>query len=247
MQRYYIKKNQIIENKIVMNEEDSYHIVKVMRMNIQDQIEVTDEEFTYLCSITALSLKQVEAEIVLKLEEKRELPVLVTIAQGQVIRNKMEQVIEQIAMLGASDYIFFPMERSTIKIADEKMDKKLMRLEKIAKEACEVAHRTKLLKVENLRTWQEFLQTSSNYDVCLYAYEKTDFTDSTFKQILKKLSFQNKILILIGPEGGISEKEVVDLNKFNFIPITLGPRILRTEVAPQYVMASIGYELENED
>lgn len=51
-------------------------------------------------------------------------------------------------------------------------------------------------------------------------------------------------MILVGPEGGISLKEVEMLNSVGFIPISLGPRILRTEVAPTYVMAAISYELE---
>ena len=139
------------------------------------------------------------------------------------------------------------MERSNVKMIDEKIDKKLYRLEKIAKEASEVAHRTKILESKFLKSWNEFIKYSSKFDHLLYAYEETNSKDGSFKNILKKVLPNESILILIGPEGGISKKEVEELNKNNFIPITLGPRILRTEVAPSYCMAAISYELEIEE
>ena len=52
-------------------------------------------------------------------------------------------------------------------------------------------------------------------------------------------------MILIGPEGGISEKELEVLEKTGFIKVSLGKRILRTELAPVYAMSVIGYEMEN--
>ena len=70
--------------------------------------------------------------------------------------------------------------------------------------------------------------------------------ESIFTGLEKILREQKakKILVLVGPEGGISDKEVELLKNNNFLPISLGPRILRTQVAPLYVMAAISYELE---
>ena len=163
------------------------------------------------------------------------------------MKTKMEELVEKISLLGASEYLFFPMERSNVKMIDEKLDKKLYRLNKIAKEASEVAHRTKVLESINLKNFNEFIKYSKNFDYCLYAYEETNPLDGSFKDVAKKLKPNDKVLVLIGPEGGISKKEVEILNNNNFIPITLGPRILRTEVAPTYVMAALSYELEIED
>ena len=52
------------------------------------------------------------------------------------------------------------------------------------------------------------------------------------------------MIILVGPEGGISDNEVKILNNNGFQSIGLGPRILRTETAPLYIMSAISYELE---
>ena len=86
------------------------------------------------------------------------------------------------------------------------------------------------------------INLKDEYDLCLYAYEITS-KDKSLKEILKSKTYKN-IFIVIGPEGGISDKEVKLMNENNFIPVSLGPRILRTEVAPTYAMAAISYELE---
>ena len=65
-----------------------------------------------------------------------------------------------------------------------------------------------------------------------------------FKTSILKDKNINSILVVIGPEGGISPKEEALMEKAGFLPITLGPRILRTEVAPTYIMSAISYELE---
>ncbi len=247
MQRYLVKQEQINNNIIIMNEDDSYHIGKVMRMNVGDKVLCSAGDMTYECVITDNNMKCVYLEIVNSYEEHTELPVHVVIAHGLVMKSKMEEVVEKLSLLGCHEYLFFPMERSNVKMIDEKIDKKLYRLEKIAKEASEVAHRTKILESKFLKSWNEFIKYSSKFDHLLYAYEETNSKDGSFKNILKKVLPNESILILIGPEGGISKKEVEDLNKNNFIPITLGPRILRTEVAPSYCMAAISYELEIEE
>lgn len=247
MQRYIISKEQILNNQIIMNKDDSYHIAKVMRMQKGDELICTTDELTYLCKVEIADLNQTTLNIIDSYKEITELPVYVCLAHGLVMKTKMEEVVEKISLLGASEYLFFPMERSNVKMIDEKLDKKLYRLNKIAKEASEVAHRTKVLESINLKNFNEFIKYSKNFDYCLYAYEETNPLDGSFKDVAKKLKPNDKVLVLIGPEGGISKKEVEILNNNNFIPITLGPRILRTEVAPTYVMAALSYELEIED
>ena len=247
MQRYIIRKEQIFNNQIQMNKDDSYHIAKVMRMQKGDKLICSTEDLTYLCEVHYVDLNQTTLTILESYQEQTELPVFISIAHGLVMKTKMEEVVEKISLLGASEYVFFPMERSNVKMIDEKLDKKLARLNKIAKEASEVAHRTKVLQSVNLKNFNDFIKYASKFDYVLYAYEETNPQDGSFKDVAKKLKPNDKVLILVGPEGGISKKEVDILNQHKCIPITLGPRILRTEVAPTYIMAALSYELEIED
>ncbi len=242
MQRYFIEKKNIDNHFVFITGEDYYHITKVMRMQKGDNIIACDNSQSWLCAIDHFTSDAVIATIVEKLDEKKELPVQITIAHGIVRREKMEEVIDKITQLGASQYIPITMEYCNAKLNDEKLERKLERMNKIAKEASEQSHRTHLLKVHSPLSMDDLVKGKENYDLCLYAYEKID-QDQSFKTILQNHQYQN-ILVLIGPEGGISDKEVAKLNQNKFIPISLGPRILRTEVAPTYILAAISYELE---
>ena len=110
MQRYLIKEEQINNNIIIMNEDDSYHIGKVMRMNIGDKVLCSCNDTTYECVITDNNIKCVYLEITNSYLEQTELPVKVVIAHGLVMKSKMEEVVEKLSLLGCHEYLFFPME-----------------------------------------------------------------------------------------------------------------------------------------
>lgn len=242
MQRYFVEFSAICGNQIQIIGSDYHHITKVMRMKKGDQVYVASENKSWLCHIESIGESIVYLEIDQVLDEKKELPIEITIAQGIIRREKMEEVIEKITALGASTYIPIEMERCNVKLYDEKIDKKWERMNKIVKEAAEQCHRTRLLDINRPISLQSLLTSIGRYDLCLYAYEVTE-KGKSLKEILEKNNYQ-RILVLIGPEGGISEKEVCQLEQNNFVPVHLGPRILRTELAPTYVLSAISYELE---
>ena len=149
MQRYFVESSNIINGYVYINGEDYHHITKVMRMKIDDEIIVCDNQDSYLCKIIEINAECVTSQIFKKLDEKKELPVNVTIAQGVVRREKAEEVIDKITQLGANKYLMVNMERCNVKLNDEKLNKKVDRMNKIAKEASEQSHRTRKLVVES--------------------------------------------------------------------------------------------------
>ena len=242
MQRYFVEK--IIDlNNIVIDNDDFYHITKVMRMNVADKVYLCDQENSYICEITCVNKNEVILKVVEQLSENKELLYNVTIAHGIVRKEKMEETIEKVSALGASCYLPVEMERCNAKFHEEKLEKKILRLNKIAKEACEQSHRTKLLNVENPVSFKNFLKHSKKFDLLLVAYENTN-PNETLKKILKEKEYKN-VLVLVGPEGGISDSELAVLEKEGFVKVSLGPRILRTELAPVYIMSVLGYEWES--
>lgn len=244
MQRYFIKNNQIVRNKVIINDGDYHHIKNVMRMKEKERIFVCDEdENVYLSEIEIINNKEVILNILLKIEDQVELEVDVTIAFGLAKRDKQEEVARKITELGASGFIPVEMERSVVRLSHQK-ESKLERLKLIVKEAAEQSHRCKMMKVSDAISFTELLKVSQDYDLLLYAYEEEGRRHNyQFKQLLQ--NFHGKrILVLVGPEGGISPQEVEILNQNGFLAIGLGPRILRCETAPLYIMSAISYELE---
>lgn len=243
MQRYFVKEEAIdfSTKKCVLKENDAYHIRVVMRMNIGDQIYLCDNNKAYLAEIETIGEDMVITNILEELNANPELPIEVTIAHGLVCREKKEETIQKITQLGAVRYIPVQMKRSVVHIIKEKEQKQTERLQKIAKEASEQSHRIKELQVDNPITFNELLKLAKDFDACLVASTKEKANSPSFKQILKDENIK-KILVLVGPEAGIDQEE---LNKIeDWTPITLGPRILRTEVAPLYIMSAISYEKE---
>jgi len=243
MQRYFLENVEVVNNSISIGGTDFHHIKNVMRMKIDDLVYVCFDSLTYIAKISQFLPDRVVLELLEKLDKDVELNVDITIAHGLVRREKMEEVIRRICELGAHEYIPVMMARSIVKIKDSK-DSKIQRQKTIIKEACEQSHRNRLMEIVEAVEFKKFIEMSKNYDLCLFAYEESGRSNNyNLKKYLKEFKGKN-ILVLVGPEGGFSEYEVEVLEKNGFYAVGLGPRILRTETAPLYVMSAISYELE---
>ena len=124
MQKYFVNSENFYNDyqEVIIDKDDSFHIVKVMRMRLNDEVLVSDNMDTYRCSITKLDEKGVILKVIEKLDGNPELKVKVGIAQGLVKKDKMEEVISKITALGAYEYIPVNMERCNIKITEQKQD-----------------------------------------------------------------------------------------------------------------------------
>ena len=242
MQKYFISEEQLA-NKIIDND-DAFHITSVMRCKIDDQILVSDGNKTYLVKISSLSNKMVSFEIIKEEAGNNEMPVFVTIFQGYPKGDKMEDIIKHGTELGAYEFYPVMMKRSIVKIDEKKKQSKLDRFNKIAKEAVEQSYRDRLPKVVDILNLKQIDFSSYDYKILCYEEVAKEKEDSNFKNIVKKLKKNDKVAVVIGPEGGIDKDEVSYLMNLGFIPCALGPRILRTETAAFYVLSSISYEME---
>lgn len=245
MQRYFIDDQALVGNTITIKDENAKHIAAVMRMEIDDEIIcVHQESIVYLCKIVAISKNEVIAQTIKELESESELPIHVTIASGLPKGDKLEYVIQKGTELGAYSFIPLKMERSIVKWDDKKGEKKLIRWQKIAKEAAEQSHRHKIPQIEKPITIKDLIQNSQSFTKKVIAYEDISNNENTFKKVIQSVNQGESILIVFGPEGGISKDELAKLMDANFTPCRLGPRVLRTETAPLYALSAISYEKE---
>lgn len=135
------------------------------------------------------------------------------------------------------------MERIVVKLDEKTASKKIERWQKIAEVAAKQSMRDIIPEIGNIVKLKDI--TKQDYDVVLVAYENEE--KNMLKQELKKLQGKNryKIAIVIGPEGGISEKEIEILKNMGTSFVSLGKRILRTETAGIVMSGNIMYELED--
>lgn len=247
MQRYFINEPFSSQESIKIDGDDYHHIVRVMRMKIGDKLLIVlNGGNSAMAEIVQILDSYVEVNVISWEDEKTELPVHIVIASGLPKGDKLEWIIQKGTEMGASEFVPFIAGRSIVKWEKKKADKKLARWNKIAKEAAEQSHRQKLPAVHSPLTFSELVQWSNQYDQKIVAYEEVakDGEQSNFAKVLLQSEPGNKILLVFGPEGGLTESEAEKLESHGFVLCGLGPRILRTETAPLYALAAISYHFE---
>lgn len=249
MQRYFLTQQleQYQTKPIVLRGEQHHHISRVMRMKEGDQvILVTPDKEAFKAEITAIKNDTVQLKWLSDEIQEKELPVSVSIASGLPKGDKLEWIVQKGTELGAAVFLPFNSEFSIVKWDSKKAKKKQERLQKIAQEAAEQAHRTSIPEVKTLAAFKELIEYSKEFNYCLVAYEENAKNGEmkNFRSVLSKLKPDDTVLIVFGPEGGLSPKEIEQLEANRFIVCSLGPRILRTETAPLYALSAISFETE---
>lgn len=245
MHRFFVPKDQISDKTITIIGSDVNHIKNVLRMTLENEIEVIDSNGnSYLSSIKEIKSNIIRANILKPLTNNPELLTKITLAQCLPKAKKMDFIVQKATELGVSHIIPVISERSVPKIED-KTDKKLSHWQKIAKEAAEQSGRTIILEILALTKFEDLIKTAKNYKLALIPWEGEQCL--TLKQIPfpdHQITGYPNILIIIGPEGGFSREEIDIAKNSGIIPITLGKRILRTETTGIFLLAQLLYVFE---
>ena len=222
--------------------DDARHIARSLRMAVGDTITVSDGKgAVYLCRLDMIRDERCECGIIKKCERTSESPVEITLFMAFPKGDKLETVIQKSVELGVSKIIPFESERCIKIPKSEKLERVLERYNRIATEAAKQCGRATLPVVEAPTTISRLKDRVGEFDLPLFCYEG-DGTVS-LKSALDRDGVK-KISAVVGCEGGFSEREAKMLIEAGFIPVNLGPRILRCETAPSYVLSAISYKFE---
>ena len=230
MQRYFIKNKDML-----LEESDIRHIKKVMRMSINDKIEVVYNNKLHICEIT--SLEPFNIKVIEKLDEDKKTKIELTVAVALVKEQKMDLILQKLTELGVSKIIPVSMERSIVKLDKERFNKKKLRWESICKEASEQSKRTNIPIIEDIKSIKDL--TKEDADLKLVASTKEK--EKLLNYYLQSIEDCAKIIMVIGPEGGISDKEEDILVSNGYNRVSFGNLIFRVETATIYVASIINY------
>ncbi len=233
MQRYFVKNKE--DDIITLSDEDNYHITKVMRMNLKDKVELVYQNELYIGEIESLS--PVTCRVLEKQENKEKTIPNVIIAQSLVKEQKMDYILQKSCELGVSEIIPISTSRSIIK-RDKDDNKKILRWNKILKEASEQSKRCDIPKLEKVLDIKDLINLSYDHKFLCSVNEKA----KSIKSVLSNTKISDTILFVIGPEGGFTENEEKLLIDNGFVSITFGSNVLRTETASSFILSSINYE-----
>ena len=227
-QRYFLTENDF--NQKIITTDDRHHITRVMRMKTNDEIEVCYLKDCYLSRLE-INEDKVSFEIVEKMEQKRSSDI--TLIQGLPKGNKIDVISKYATIFGVTSIFFVEMERSIAK--EKNSENKKRRLNSIAKEAAELAHRFDVPKITFYKSLKEI--SFNDFDLILLADENEK--TKTLIDAVKTTDLDKKIALIIGPEGGISDKERKFFNHLKAQFISLGVNILPTEIASIYALSYI--------
>jgi len=233
MHRFFANKSNFLNNLIVLQGSDVSHIRTVLRLTVGDEIEVLDGEGSlYLVRLAELKNKLIKCEILSSKKNDTESPLKIHLGQSLVKGNGFDVILRKAVELGAHSISPLLTERSVIK---SDSDKKIIRWKKIAEESSKQCGRSSIPKISNcIVKLETFCQQASDSDLKLIFWEME--SKNRFRDINPETA-PSSASVLIGPEGGFTQKEVETARSYGFHSLRLGPRIFRAETAPLVVLS----------
>ena len=241
MNRFYHSSPIELKQKIHLSNLVVHHATHVLRLKTEDKIILFhNDPYDYSAVITQINKKTVEVYIDSKFENQKNPTIHLRLFQSLSSSEKMDWIIQKSVELGVSSIIPMYSKRSNIKLQGSRAEKKLSHWQQVIISACEQSGRSSLPKISLPKKIEECLslkneKNGNHLKLILSPKEKNTL------QSLNNPSVKN-IDIMIGPEGGFTEGELNQTIKSNFVPIGLGPRILRTETAPLSILSILQYK-----
>ena len=206
----------------MLSPEDAKHASRVLRLKCGDEVRVVTDGRRWNARILELTDKSGSVELLEELPSN-ESPLRITLYQGLPKAEKLEFLAQKLTELGVDRLVPVRMERS---VAKAEGDKRGDRLRKIAREAVKQCGRALPMDITAPMTWKEALSDMAQRGLMIVPWENASAVNMA--ALKAEYPEATDIGILIGPEGGIAEKEIAECAAH---AVTLGPRILRAETA----------------
>jgi 16S rRNA (uracil1498-N3)-methyltransferase len=231
MRHFFIEPAALLKPTVAIDGSEVRHIKKVLRLKPGDSIRLFDGEgFEYEAMIHRFVDDRVELKIIHKLQGTKEAPVQIAVAQALLKEKKMDHLLRHLCELGLTQWIPFASERSIPRPGEKRMAARMERWNKIIKESSKQCRRAKLPEINKMLAFAEVLDYGRACDLMVVFYENES---ALLNSIILRAAPQHprKILMIMGPEGGFSDQEIIKARTAGCLVAGLGPRILRAETA----------------
>lgn len=238
MRRFFL--SEPLAGEMFIYGQDAHHISRVLRLQVGEVLMVVAPNG----QAATAQIKELTSDLVTLLlqetiNEEKESPVDVYLAQGLPKSDKMDYIVQKAVELGVKAVYPIQMEHSVVQYDSAKKVARRDRWQKLSMEAAKQCGRTFVPAVEPIQSLTELLTDMSKEIVIILLYEGQ--ATQGLKQVLAKKQAVS-YLLLVGPEGGFSTKEIALCQEHGACIVTIGPRILRTETASLAGVAMIMYE-----
>ncbi len=238
---FYIDQECIQGGEVHMGGSLGHHLRSSLRCRVGEKLIVVDPaRRKYHLVLTQMDQKGVRGAIEKTEDPPIEVGVEVLLGQGIPKGKKLEVVLQKSTELGVGAIFPFFSDRTVVQPRKERMEHDMQRWRSILEEASQQSQRLASPTLHAPCSLDTFLRNPPEFDLGLFLWEKEK--DERVRSVLRKYPSCKKVLILVGPEGGFTEREAERVVQQGFVSVSLGERVLRTETVGPFMAGLIQYE-----
>lgn len=244
MSVFFIKKDQLKDNNVSITGELLKHLRDSLRIKNGEMIYCVDEEGNKYAVRAAYTGQDLfVGEIIETTSKRKESAISIHLVQAVPKGPKLDFIIQKATELGITAITPVISDRAIVRIEKDRVEDKLRRWKKIALEAAQQSNRLDVPDISPPVSFHDYMASfkKGNLNLLLYEGEKKRGIKKALRGI-ESINGVKTIILLIGPEGGFSHKEVETAVKSGFTTVSLGEFILRTETAPIAALSILQYE-----
>ena len=222
----------VAADHIELPEPIAHHALRVLRLNVGDTLMLFDGEGTEYLAVIESAGRSVSVRIESSERVDRESPLSVTLYQALPAGDKMDWVVQKAVELGVNAIVPVAAERSVLKLTGDRAAKRLAHWQSVAVSACEQCGRNRVPQVGGILPWPQALAACA-------ATHRLILAPGGQVRLRDMPPLTGEIALFVGPEGGWSEPERAAARAAGLQPLSLGPRVLRTETAGLAALAAL--------
>ena len=240
MSRFFYSPQHRDGEDVILTGDDAHHLLRVLRAAVGQEVELCDDTGRcHKAEIVNVDHGRVRCRLGEALPNS-EAGIRFYLAFGLLKGEKTEFILQKATELGAAGFFPFTSERTVVR-SDKKVENRRLRWQKIIHGAAAQSRRALIPEINVPCRWADILEMSKTFDKVVFFWESEE--DRPLADALKDCSAGDNVLLITGPEGGLSAGEAVAAKELGIEPVTLGPRILRAETAAVVATAVSLYQV----
>ncbi|MCY3825661.1 MAG: RsmE family RNA methyltransferase [Nitrospinae bacterium] len=244
---FYVPQEAVQGEQVVLGTEESAHIRRVLKMQAGAICRVaTEDGREYKVELTEISANESTARIIERLPRRPPSPLSIALGLPLLKGERFEWVLQKGCELGTDAFYPLALERCEVRIQQKRSAARHKRWRRIVLETAKQCDRVPPPKAHPLGGLDNFLADTENFDLKILGFLGED-TLSVKETLLRvrgdSAAAPLRVAILTGPEGDLTDEEAEQAMESGFLPVSLGPRILRADTAPVSLLAIVQHTL----
>lgn len=232
--RSYIDAPLDVGRQVDLGEQASSHLVRVLRRQIGDSVVLFNGDgHDYRAKLVSVAKKAAVAEVLERTLVERESPLDITLVQALARGEKMDWVLQKATELGVAAIAPVISDRTEVRLGAERAERRMAHWQGVVAAACEQSGRARIPALSEPRELAHHAAQAAGADVLKLAL------DPEGELGLADLPPCTRVELVVGPEGGLSDRDLAMLRAAGYQGLRLGPRVLRTETAGPAAIAAL--------